>query len=450
MPDEPIQAPTTLVGHLRSRFASAFWSAIATALPRAALLLAGLYVARTLGADAFAQYSLAAVTMALGGGMFAMALMNLGTKRVPELAHAHNGREGAGFASLLALGSAIAIALGLGVFALAPTAASLFGLGQSFVGMLRIAACIVGAVVLHGSINGLVLGSARFTTAALSTMAGAAAFAVALVPLTAIFGISGALIAIGMLYTVTAVAEIWSIRHALSIDVAAAKSTKSRPPWQPTAWFLAPMLLYIAMFPIVVWLVNALLVHGPMPFANVARFNAAYNWFAVAIFVPGVLAQVEFVHFSRAKARGEGAKLAHMLRFSILQNLAIMVVIAGLGAVLAGPLMNLFQVGGDDGVLCLRLMFVAAFFVSLGVPTGLLFTVIDRIWFATALNAGWALVTLAVAWLLRDSGAVGVGVAFAFGYAVHFACSFGLVTRMARSHNRNRINRKEKGAGGPL
>jgi O-antigen/teichoic acid export membrane protein len=429
-------AADTLIGHLRSRFASGIWSAIASALPRAALLVAGLYVARQSGPDAFAQYSLALITVILGGNLVATALMNLGSKSVPELAHAQGGRAGAGFASLLGLGGALAVALGLSVYALAPFAAGLFGLELALTGVLQVAAIVVVAVVIHGSVNGLIMGSARFATAAVSTIAGSAAFVLALVPLSNAWGIAGTLLSLGLLYAVTAAFEGWSARHGVSNDFRSTPRGSRFSQWWPSAGFLAPMLLYIAMFPIVVWIANALLVRGPSPLLNVARFNAAYNWYAVATFVPNVLAQVEFVHFSRAKARGEMTQLSRILRYSILQNLLTMLVVVGAGIILAGPLMDLFRVNDADGRLCLRLMLVAACLTSLGVPTGLLFTVTDRIWIATALNIGWALMTLSTAWLLRDTGAVGIATAFVVAYAVHFVCALALAVRVARNLGR--------------
>ncbi|MEP6679428.1 MAG: hypothetical protein ABJB78_09020, partial [Betaproteobacteria bacterium] len=65
---EPDGRSRKLARHVRARFASAFWTGIANALPRAALLLAGLYVARRFGPDGFARYSLAIVTITVAGG----------------------------------------------------------------------------------------------------------------------------------------------------------------------------------------------------------------------------------------------------------------------------------------------------------------------------------------------------------------------------------------------
>ena len=56
---------------------------------------------------------------------------------------------------------------------------------------------------------------------------------------------------------------------------------------------------------------------------------------------------------------------------------------------------------------------------SLGNPAGLLLAVIDRIWVASMLNIGWAVVALTAAWSLRGHGAVSWSAAFAIAYTLH-------------------------------
>lgn len=427
----PRQA-TSLLGYFQSRVTSVFWSAVANALPRGALLVSGIYVARTAGHASFADYSLAVATVTLGGGMFGTALMNLGSKRVPELAH-RTGVSGAGFASLLAFGGALALATASILLVLAPGVAALLGRGVAFGETLSVAAAAVLAIVIHGSLNGLVLGSARFATAGLSALVGAAAFAAALVPFTARWGTSGALAAIAVLYLVMSALLTLPLGPDVSRDIGRpGASRKLLWQWGASIEFLAPIVFYIAVFPVVVWLANLMLARGPDPTLAIARFNAAYNWYAIATFVPSVMNQVEFVHLSRARARGEGQTFLRLFRYSVLQNAVVMAVLVGVGLLLSSTLMALFRVDDAAGRLCLRLLFIAAYFVGVGLPFILMFTIIDQVWVATALNFAWGALTLTGAWLLRDLGAVGLGVAFAVAYAFHLTAAALLAVRFAR------------------
>lgn len=434
--DAPAGRPSTLGVHVRSRFASAFWSGIANALPRAALLATGLYVALRFGPDAFARYSLTIVTITVAGGIVATSITTLGARYVSEQRAAHGGRRGAGFSSLLAFGLALAVVLGALVFALAPVEAALFGGGLALADSLGIAALVVIVLVVHGALNGLAIGSARFALAAAATMVGAAAFAVALVPLAGRLGISGALLAVGVFHLGALVSiAAWAARPALD-DLQRTSRIERHAQWKAIAMFLAPVLLFTAMVPVVVWSCNIVLTRGAQPLPAIARFNAAYNWYAVAAFVPNVLAQVEFVHLSQARARGDAAALVHILKMAVLQNILVMLPLAALGAALAGPLMALFHVDDADGRRCLQLMLAAALIASVSNPTGVFFAVVDRIWIATALNLAWAVVALTGAWIWRDSGAVGIALAFVVAYAVHLIAAVVLALRFAGSSAR--------------
>ncbi|MEP7275438.1 MAG: lipid II flippase MurJ [Betaproteobacteria bacterium] len=427
---EPGGRSRKLARHVRARFASAFWTGIANALPRAALLLAGLYVAHRFGPDGFARYSLAIVTITVAGGIFSMALIAIGSKYVPELAAAHGGRRGAGFASVLGFGAALAVLLAAGLYVLATPLAVLLAHPDSLAQTLRLAAPVVLAVVVYGAVDGLLIGSARFAAAAWTTLAGTAVFALTLVALTDRLDLAGALVALGLLWGVTALCQLATIGGAIADDFRRSTRGERLAQWKPVAGFLVPMLLFIAMAPAMVWICNAILARGDAPLPAVARFNAAYNWFAVAAFLPNVLAQVEFVHLSRAKARGDTAGLKPILRLAMAQNLLVMLPLAALGFALSGPLMGLFRVDDIDGRTTLLLMLAAALVASLSNPTGVYFAVIDRIWLATGLNVGWGVVALGLAWALRDHGAVGMGVAFLAAFVVHLACAATLALRL--------------------
>jgi len=426
----------TLAGHVRARLAPAFWTGIANALPRGAVLIAGLYVAHRFGADAFARYSLAIVTVTVGGGIVSMALIAIGTKYVPELAVAAGGRQGAGFSVLLLFGATLAVALGTATFALAAPLAALLGHPDALADTLQVAAGVVAAAVLYGAVNGIVVGSARFATSAIATVGGTVVFAVGLVPLADGLGISGVLVALGVLYAVTAATELLTIAPTAAADFRRGSLAERVAPWRRIAGFLVPMLLFIAIVPALVWGCNAILANGAAPLAEVARFNAAYNWYAVAAFLPNVLAQVEFVRLSRAKSSGDGAALKSILRLAIAQNAVVMLALVGVGLAVAGPLAELFRVDDAPGRLAVRLMLVTALIVALANPTGVFFAVVDRIWLATWLLVAAGALTFAFAWALGGHGAVGMGVAFVAGFGLHAVAAVAIALRLLATSRR--------------
>ena len=426
------------VATLRGRFFAAAWQGIANGLLRIAVLFAGFYVARKFGAEAYARYSLAAVTVLVAGNLPGTVLTTVGSKFVPELSAGRPDRLGRGFAPLLLLTVALSAAIGIALLALAPLLSNMFdhlyGLKASLTGMLQLAALASAAVVLQGGANGMLVGCARFNHAALVNLAAVALFVVLLLPLNNAFGAAGTLVALAALYGGAAALALWANRRLIVRDVRDVSRRVLSRHARSMAAFFVPTLLAAGMVAPVVWLTNTFFARGDAPLHDIARLNASFSWFSVVTFVPAVLAQVEFVRMSQAKARNDTAGLGRAYLMFILQNAAVMLPIAVIGSLAAGPLMNLFQVDDADGRLSLRLMLAAAFMSSLGNPAGLLLAVIDRIWVASLLNAAWAVVALIAAWLLRSHGAPGVGAAFAAAYTLHFIVAGTLAWRMVARH----------------
>ena len=427
-------AAEKLAQRLRIRFAAAFWNSLASALPRVALLLAGLYVAHRFGPEAFARYSLATVTVMVVGNLMATALTNVGAKFVPGFAAGRIDRLGTGFATLLIIAALLALTLGAAVFAIAPWLAQVFGVDPPVTGLLRVAALAIAAVIVQGGAMALLAGSKRFRQMALVNGAGIIVFAILLLPLNTAWGSAGTLAALAALYGVAGVLGIACIRGAAARDWRESRRADVRHRGRRMLGFLVPILFASGMLAPVVWICNSVLAHGEAPLANVARFNAAYSWFAVVSFLPAILAQVEFVHMSHARAAGEAAGLSRALRLFVAQNLALMVPVTLIGMAFASTLMGLFRVDDAEARLCLRLLLGAALMASIGNPAGLFLAVIDRIWLSSLFNAGWAVVALGIAYLLRDAGAIGVATAFFVAYTAHFFVATYFAWRLTRRH----------------
>jgi O-antigen/teichoic acid export membrane protein len=411
------------------RLTLTLWNTTANALPRIAVLLAGLYVAYRFGAEVFARYSLAITTVAVAGNLFGGTLTTVGSKFVPQYSQGRQDELGKGFFSLMVVSAVLAATSALTILFTAPALARLLAVEPPPTELLRWSSFVIAAVILHGGAAGLLAGSARFTRLAAGNAAGVAVFAIVIVPLADRLGSVGVLLALAGLYFVAFAAAIASVWPALTRDFRATGGRELLTRFRSTAAFLLPMFIAVGMVPPVLWICNGLLARDGN-LLDVARINAAYGWFALMSFLPAMLAQVEFVRVSQLKARGDVAGLARVLRRFIVQNLVLMLPVAAAGVALAGPLMNLYRVDDADGRLCLRLMLCAALIASLGNPAGLFLTVVDRIWIASLFNIGWAVIAMMAALALRDRGSVGIAFAFLVAYALHFLVATAVAHRI--------------------
>lgn len=419
--------------HVHTRLATVIWNAIAYALPKVSVLVAGLYVAHRYGHQAFARYSLASVTLMLVGNLVGASLGTVASKYVQEFAEGRSERIGRGFASVVLLAGVFATTLSVAVFVLSPALAAAFGVEPPITRLLQIAGAGVAACVMSGAATGLLSGATWFRESALANTTGFVVFAAALLPLTAIAGADGALASLAAFYAVSGLVALFIVRHQVRADFRADTRRDLRVKVTTLLAYFAPMLLAAGMITPVAWLSNTLLARSPDPLTEIARFNAGYNWFAVVSSIPAVLAQVEFVHMAKARAIGDTGRLIRVLKLFIAQNLLIVAPVVVGGALLAGPLMGLFNIDDAQARSTLRLLLAAALLASLGNPAGMYLAATDRIWVASFLNIVWGVIVLGCAWGLRGRGAEGVAMAFVVGYAVHLCAANAIVWRVVRT-----------------
>lgn len=412
------------------RYVPVAWNGIAYVVPKAVLLLAGVYVARRFGHEAFARYSLAAVTLTLVGTLVGSTLSVVASKHVPEFARGDDLATGAGFVSVTALASILAAMLGTGIFVAAPVLSTLFSITPPVTDLLRITAFAVAGAIVSGALQGLLAGSTRFNIAALVNMIAAVAFAVIIVPLARAAGAVGVLAALAAFYAVASAAALIAVGRPLCADWASRTNHAIRSRVSRLWRYFVPMILATGTVTPVVWLCNVMLARGAHGPIEVARFGAAYNWFAVVSAIPAVLAQVEFVRMARSRATGDVKGLARGYRLFTLQNLIFVAPIVTVGIAAAGPLGDLFRLDDSATRNGIRLLLASALLASLGNPAGMFLAVVDRIWIASLLNIGWAGLALTLAWVFRNSGATGVAAAFLVAYSTHFVVATTIVWRM--------------------
>jgi len=415
-----------LVAGLRERLGPAAWNALAGALPRFALLIAGIFVAQRFGAEAFARYSLAAITLALAGTLPGATLTTVASKFVPEFAQGRAMRVGSGFREIMGFATVIAVGLAVIVVAVAPALSSSWAMQPPIDALLRVAGGAALVAVIAGALGGLLVGSGRFQASALAQLAGFAAFCALLLPLARAWGIAGVIGALAALYAGAAVVSAWSARAGFAVR----RNPTAVAPWRPLASFFMATLVAAGFVTPVVWLCNAILAHRESPLVALSQFNVAYQWYAVVSFAPAVLAQVEFVRMSQAKARNDTSSLPVELRRFVGRNALVMLPLVALGIGCAPLLARLYHLESGAGERAIVVMFVAAFVASLGNPAGLFLAVVDRIWLASVLNVGWGIITLAAGWVMRDFGATGIAAAFLVGHLAHALVATAVAYRL--------------------
>ena len=182
------------------------------------------------------------------------------------------------------------------------------------------------------------------------------------------------------------------------------------------------------------WLVNALLVRQPDGYAEMGVFNAATQWRSLFMFVPSLLGRVTVPMLSSLHAGGNQAASRKVLGASILTSAAVAAPVLLAVWVFSSVIMGFYGEGFGSRAVVLQLTALTAGLVAINSPVGNLIAAHGRMWLGAAMNAGWAIVLLAAAWvfLALNWGADGIAGAYAVAYFCHTVWQACFAARVLR------------------
>jgi O-antigen/teichoic acid export membrane protein len=190
----------------------------------------------------------------------------------------------------------------------------------------------------------------------------------------------------------------------------------SRQEW-PLLWtFTLPTLLGGILTAPVFWACNAMLVNRPGGYAEMGILNAANQWYAAVLFVPGMLGQVLLPIITERLSQGHQEHSRRLLRVSITGNGVIAAVIVALGAIFSPLIMRFYGAQFADAWPTLIAVLLAAGLQALQTPIFDFMIAKGRMWTTLWLLAAWAATLLAVTALLVRWGAFGLASARLVAY----------------------------------
>jgi O-antigen/teichoic acid export membrane protein len=393
------------------------WHGLASATPRAVFLLTTLFVARRYGPDNFARITLVLTTIMVAGNLPGTTLTLVGGRFLPEIGHLSERAGVARSNALVLLGAATATISSLILFFWAD-AINRFLATEVPDSWFRWAALSAAILIIQGTAAAFHVGSAQFVSLARANIAGFVAFAVLIFPLATLAGPAGALMAFSAFYLVSAFWCIATARDLTSRRTHVTFSSETRKEFFRMGRFLLPSMIATGLVTPVAWICNAILAHQKGGLSEITIFAAAYNFYAVVVFVPSVLAQVQLVRLVRVRATSGATALANQYRRFGQHVLAAVVPIVLVGAVMADFLMGIFHAEHGSGPFVLTLMLLSALIWSISASACVLLTMLDRMWVISITNAIWAVTAVVMTYVLRSWGASGAAVGFVCGFVL--------------------------------
>ena len=419
--------PTDNRGHLRSLVGKFGWTLFAQVFGRMAGFLAAIGLARVLPIEGFGAYALLQSTLLM---LQAVAMFGLGTtstKYVAELRHRDLERTAQIIMFCLAVGAAIGICLGAGLFISAEDLSRIV-LGDSELLRIpmRITALAVPIMTVTAIGQGVIAGFESFDQLARTSTA-AGVMSLLLLPLGGYLGgLEGASTAF---LAVQVVVAVYTLR--MLAKICAVGGVRLSEGARPTHWkegklfwgFSAPT----ALLTFIVWptqfLGNAILAHQGA--AELAVYNAAIQITSSLLLLSEALGQVVLPLF--ASAAGKGIAAAPLLARITYASLAVtvpLVLFMGVGAELLMGLFGEKYVGGATTLVPLLLTVVV---VATQTPVGKYLQakgVAITLALATLL---WAIIHIAPFWYFADIGAPALAAARLLAFSVHTLVLAGLL-----------------------
>lgn len=397
------------------------WSLAANALASLNALLSTFIAGHWLGPELFGRLALLLSAQTVVTTFIASSLGQVATKFTAEL-HDSNPERLRAISRLLRhiaqLISAILIIAGL----LAPRSLNeaLFGLDSSAT-LTRLAIPTVLFASLLALQQGHIAGRGAFRKLAKINVVRFVMSIALLAWLTPKYGLSGALVGLGASAAVAwMVGEFqlhgWWLPRATEVSLSAAFEETS-----VLTDFALPSWLSGALFAVAAWFGNFLISRSPNGLAQVGIFAAASQLGrSLLLFVPHALAPPFLVEMAAAIGRGD----LHAVRSLFTRSLGLMVGIALIAACTVGlfgrVLLGAYGPSFVAGYPALLIVLTATLFSVSTLSMNTTLVALNRVWLVTALTGLWVVVFATAITVWHVHTAIGLAIAYMFGYAAQF------------------------------
>lgn len=422
------------------RFAKgAFWSLAGTAISRALMLLASIFVARILGRIGFGELGIIQATVGMFGVFAGFGLGLTATKHIAEFRQSDPERAGQiiGISGLAAVASGGLMALGLLIFA--PWLAEHTINASHLSGVLRIGALVLFISALNGAQTGALSGFEAFKTIAyVNLFVGLISFPILILG-TYLGGLTGAVwaLAINLCFN-------WLLNH-----IALRKEArKYRVPFTlkrcnrelPVLWkFSLPAVLASSLVGPVNWLCATFLVNQPDGYGEMGIFNAANQWYAMLMFLPGLLGSVMLPVLSERLGQKDTNQSMKIMVLAMKANALVVIPFVLIASIISPYIMGVYGPGFRNGWSTLVAVLLTTALISIQSPVGQIIAASGKMWVGFVMNLGWAITFIVATLLLIDFGAFGLAISRSISYFFHsiwvFAFAYHLLTNKVPLHN---------------
>jgi O-antigen/teichoic acid export membrane protein len=416
---------------LSYRFAKgAFWSLSGTLISRVLTLLASIIAARFLGKEGFGQLGIIQITVGMFGTFAGFGMGVTAAKHVAEFRKKDAMK--AGF--IITLSSMVSIISGgilsVLLFVFAPWLAEHTLSAPHLAPLLRLSSCMLLFSSINGAQTGALAGFEAFKLIArINLWVGLLSFPI-LVGGVYWGGLRGAVIGLIVGLGLNCLMNFYAIRIEARESQIPLKYHGCLSEWRVLWHFSMPAVLSGIMVTPVNWVCNAMLVNQPQGYSEMGIYNAACQWRAAVLFLPGVIGQVLMPMLSERMNQQDNNAAAKMLKLSVAVSAAAVLPIVVGGSLFSPMIMGSYGEGFAGSWSTLVIVLITSALVSAQMPVGNIIAASGKMWLGFLMNSGWGIATIVFTYLQANNGARGIAIGQLIGYLIHAVWTFGYAYKL--------------------
>lgn len=409
-----------------------FWSMAGAVISRGLMLVASVLVARILGKTGYGELGMLRTTVGMFGVFAGFGLGLTATRHVAVYRESDPDRAGRiiGLSNIFAMLTGGLMALGLFIFA--PWLAEHTLNAPHLAGVLRIGALIMFINALNGAQTGSLSGFEAFKAIAkVNLFVGLISFPL-LVAGAYFGGLNGAVWALSLNLGFNWVLNHFALRKESQRFGVPVTLRGCKSEWSVLWKFSLPAVLSSALVGPVNWACSALLVNQPDGYGEMGIYSVANQWFAMLLFLPGLLGGVVLPVLSDQLSQKEAMQSKKTMILAIKMNALFVLPLVLLASIGSPFIMNLYGESFSEGWPTLVVVLLTAGLLAVQTPIGQIIAASGKMWIGFAMNGGWAIVFVLGTLLLIDHGSLGLATARMVSYIVHATWTFGFAVWFIR------------------
>jgi O-antigen/teichoic acid export membrane protein len=194
--------------------------------------------------------------------------------------------------------------------------------------------------------------------------------------------------------------------------------------WPVLRDFALPALLAGALVAPAHWICQAMLANTPNGYAEIAMLGVAMQWFNAILFLPSVAGRVVMPMLTDYVTAENHTDSKRLLVLAVKANALVAMPPAAVIAGLSPWLLSLYGPDFQNGSMVFIIAVFTAALLAAQTPVGNMLAAASRMWLGMLMNLGWAMIYIAVAFLLLERGASGVIIGLGLAYVVHTIWTF--------------------------